>query len=76
MVATINSLVTKSGDPIIDDTGCQLYGGHSLRTGGAHLLSSRGIHPFKIQATIAGLSEHFGRHGAHLRRSELAGDLA
>ena len=48
-VATINSLVHKCGRVTVDSTGCQLYGGHSFRTGGAHFLASKGINPVKIQ---------------------------
>ena len=37
VVQTINSAATSLGLPIQDATGCWLYGGHSMRTGGAHL---------------------------------------
>ena len=49
-VGTINALATCIGVPIKDELGALLFGGHSLRTGGAHMLSSRGVNPFKIQA--------------------------
>ena len=49
-VATINSLASSIGQPVVDELGALLFGGHSLRTGGAHLLSARGVNPFKIQA--------------------------
>lgn len=36
-------------EPLADDLGCQSFGGHSLRTGGASGLASLGANPFKIQ---------------------------
>ena len=49
-VATVFKLVELLGSPTRDSLGCLLYGGHSFRTGGAHLLASRGVNPFKIQS--------------------------
>ena len=48
-VATTVELVRLTGHPVHDGRGGALYGGHSLRTGGAKLLASRGVNPFKIQ---------------------------
>ena len=50
VVATINSVVAKCGLPVKDAVGRPLYGGHSLRTGGAVLLSSLGLETTKIEA--------------------------
>ena len=41
-VATINRLVELLGRPAQQD-GAWLSGGHSLRTGGAHLLAAQGV---------------------------------
>ena len=43
VVATINEVVSKCSLPILDAVGRPLYGGHSLRIGGAVLLSSLGL---------------------------------
>ena len=48
-VATIEAIVAAYGEQTQDDLGCSLYGGHSLRTGGAFLLASLGANPHKIQ---------------------------
>ena len=49
-VHTIFRLAELIGERITDDTGAYSFGGHSLRTGGAHLLASRGVNPFRIQS--------------------------
>ena len=50
-VATIVGIVTRLGLPTHCHTsGGQLYGGHSLRTGGAHNLAGLGVDPMRIQA--------------------------
>ena len=48
-IGTIHRLVELVGMPTCDSTGCSLYGGHSFRTGGAHLLARMGLNPMKIQ---------------------------
>ena len=49
-VGTIYRLAELIGEPVRDSTGAFLFGGHSLRTGGAHMLASRGVNPFRIQS--------------------------
>ena len=49
-VATIVGLSQRSGFRTTAPNGSQLYGGHSLRTGGATLYASMGVHPLRIQA--------------------------
>ena len=49
-VETIFRLVALSGGKVRDSKGNLLFGGHSLRTGGASLLASLGVSPLKIQA--------------------------
>ena len=49
-VKTIFSLVEASGGKLRDAKGSLLFGGHSLRTGGASLLATLGVHPIRIQA--------------------------
>ena len=49
-VGTIFRLAELTGERITDSSGAYRFGGHSLRTGGAHLLASRGVNPFRIQS--------------------------
>ena len=49
-VATITAVAQMYGVAIRNAKGANLFGGHSLRTGGAAFLASRGVNPFKIQA--------------------------
>ena len=50
-VATIVEIVSRLGTPTrCDNSGGQLYGGHSLRTGGAQYLAGLGVDPLRIQA--------------------------
>ena len=49
-VNTIFSLILASGGKLRDAKGSLLFGGHSLRTGGASLLATLGVHPIRIQA--------------------------
>jgi hypothetical protein len=49
-VSTIAELASRNGASILDRGGKPLFGGHSLRTGGAQLLASHGLDQVKIQA--------------------------
>ena len=49
-VKTIFALVEAAGGRLRDSKGSLLFGGHSLRTGGASLLATLGVHPIRIQA--------------------------
>ena len=48
-VCTINRLVSLYGSPTIDAHGRNLFGGHSLRTGGAVTLSGLGLDSARIE---------------------------
>lgn len=75
VVSTVFELVRRSGLEVMDSAGSYLYGGHSFRTGGAHLLSSVGINPYKIQALgrwKSPLVIHYAMDGMH---SGIADDL-
>ena len=50
MVSTINWCVKAAGFPTTDSMGRPLYGGHSMRTGGASLLSRLGLDSARIEA--------------------------
>lgn len=50
MVATIEELVRRCGLPTRDALDRPMYGGHSLRTGGAVLLASLGLDSTRIEA--------------------------
>lgn len=76
MVQTINAAVGLLGQPIRDSTGCWLYGGHSMRTGGAHLLASRGINPFKIQALGRWKSPLVVHYAGDAMATGIANDMA
>ena len=49
-VGTIFRLAELTGEAIRDATGGYRFGGHSLRTGGAHMLARRGVNPFRTQS--------------------------
>ena len=49
-VSTIIALARLAGFRTVATNGAPLYGGHSLRTGGAALFASLGVHPLRIQA--------------------------
>ena len=49
-VATIYRLAELLGHSIVCPAGGYLFGGHSLRTGGAAMLASRGLDPMRIQS--------------------------
>jgi hypothetical protein len=49
-VSTITELAFRTGSSTSDSSGKPLFGGHSLRTGGAQLLASHGLDQVKIQA--------------------------
>ena len=49
-VRTIQEMARAIGDVPDDNTGIDRYGGHSLRTGGAHMLAATGLDSVKIQA--------------------------
>ena len=49
-VATVVDLARIAGSATRDSNGKLLYGGHSLRTGGAHLLAAHGLDGTAIQA--------------------------
>ena len=49
-VATITRLAELTGEVVTSPTVGHLFGGHSLRTGGAALLAGRGVHPLQIQS--------------------------
>ena len=76
MIGTINALVTRSNRPVRDANGGWLYGGHSMRTGGAHLLASRGVRPFKIQALGRWKSGLVVHYAGEALASNMASDLA
>ena len=48
-VATITELVRRYGDAVTDVRGRNLYGGHSLRTGGAVTLAGLGLDSVRIE---------------------------
>jgi len=48
-VATITKLVSMTGNATFDSMGRELYGGHSLRTGGASMLAELGLDTAKIE---------------------------
>ena len=49
-VGTIDCLAELIGESALGAGGCRRFGGHSLRTGGASMLASRGVGPARIQA--------------------------
>ena len=49
-VSTIFELARRAGFRTHASNGSPLYGGHSLRTGGAALFASLGVHPLRIQS--------------------------
>ena len=50
-VATIKALAARIGQPTeCPTTGASLFGGHSLRTGGAQSLAGLGVEPMRIQS--------------------------
>ena len=49
-IDTIRCCISKCGLPILDDQSRPLYGGHSLRTGGAVALASMGVDATRIEA--------------------------
>ena len=48
-VNTITSLASRCGSKTVDAHGRNLYGGHSLRTGGAVLLTGLGLDSVKVE---------------------------
>ena len=48
-VSTIVQLAARTGEAVTDTRGRQLYGGHSLRTGGAVTLSGLGLDSVRIE---------------------------
>ena len=50
VVASITKVMENAGQPIKDSMGRPLYGGHSLRTGGAVQLAAMGIDTTRIEA--------------------------
>lgn len=57
VVSMIEALVTQCGLPIRDALDRPLYGGHSLRSGGAVLLESLGLGTTRIEAMLNGQVE-------------------
>eukprot|EP00971_Amphidinium_carterae_P341218 6479911-Amphidinium_carterae.1 len=49
MISTIETAVTRMGVPTTDCNNQPLFGGHSLRTGGAYWLASAGVELAKIE---------------------------
>ena len=74
-VATIVELPKLYGVPVSDAFGSRLFGGHSLRTGGASFLASRGINPYKIQALGRWRSPLVIHYAGAAMASGLAADL-
>ena len=61
-VSTIVNLATKMGTRTCDDLGRHLFGGHSLRTGGAQLLAAHGLDQVQIQALARWHSPMLGHY--------------
>ena len=74
-MSTIKFLVQTSGRPLVDVSGCQLYGGHSLSTGGASFLACMGVNPFKIQTLGRWTSPLVVHYAGDALASGLAEDL-
>ena len=74
-VATINRLVELMGLPIVGTDGSLLYGGHSLRTGGASMLAARGVNPFKIQSLGRWRSPLVIHYAGEAMAGGIAGDI-
>ena len=53
-VHTIFRLAELVGEAVLDGSGSYRFGGHSLRTGGAHLLASRGLTSFRSKPSVGG----------------------
>ena len=75
-VATIERLVELIGLPTRSAAGSHLYGGHSLRTGGAALLAGRGVNPFRIQSLGRWKSPLVVHYAGEALAHGLAGELA
>ena len=75
MVATIFRAAEALGEPIRNHVGGYRFGGHSLRTGGAHLLASRGVAPVKIQVFGRWKSDLVARYAGEALASGMALDL-
>ena len=75
-VATITALAQMYGAAVKDAKGANLFGGHSLRTGGAAFLASRGINPYKIQALGRWRSPLVIHYAGAAMASGLARDLS
>ena len=43
VVKTLEATVAMTGEAVVDETGANLFGGHSLRVSGARMLASLGI---------------------------------
>ena len=74
-VSTIFSVVERTGASIRDAHGSYLYGGHSLRTGGAYLLASRGVNPHKIQSLGRWRSDLVIRYAGEAMSTGIATDM-
>ena len=75
-VGTIFRLVELCGSQLQDDRGSFLYGGHSLRTGGAYMLASLGVNPYKIQSLGRWRSTLVIHYAGEAMHSNIASDLA
>eukprot|EP00971_Amphidinium_carterae_P295727 5873237-Amphidinium_carterae.1 len=49
MIDTIRKATDLCGIPTVDEHGRSRYGGHSLRTGGAHYPAANGVEMLKIE---------------------------
>ena len=49
VVDTIKALAVRTGQPVLDSRGGNLYGGHSLRTGGAVYLTALGLDALRVE---------------------------
>ena len=74
-VATITAVVVKQGLPTTcHSSGGALYGGHSLRTGGAQTLAGLGVDPLRIQSMGRWRSSLVIRYSGNKGSAGITGD--
>ena len=74
-IATITAVADKQGLPTVSpSSGGPLYGGHSLRTGGAQTLAGLGVDPLRIQSMGRWRSSLVIRYSGNKGSAGITGD--
>ena len=75
-VGSIFAVAELTGAVLFDEHGSYQYGGHSLRTGGAHMLASCGLNPIRIQSLGRWKSELVSRYAGESLSAGLAAAMS